>query len=127
MPRPRVVHVPGSRETDLPISRGMVVGNLVYVSGHGGFDPVTNAAPPSIEEQADLCFKDLQAVLEAAGTDLEHVAKVNVFLAKASDFAGMNQVFRRFFPTNPPARTTVVVGFVRPDMLIEAEMVAALP
>jgi 2-iminobutanoate/2-iminopropanoate deaminase len=111
------------------ISPAIVAGNLVFVSGHVGWVPETREAPAGIEAQTAQALENLKAVLEAAGTLLEHVVKVNIFLTSiADDFAAMNQVFRRYFPKNPPARTTVgVAALARPDLLIEIEMVALLP
>jgi 2-iminobutanoate/2-iminopropanoate deaminase len=123
----KVVHVPGPNLMDLPISRGVITGNLVFVSGHGGFTPGTTDAPPGVEAQTELCLNEVRAVLEAAGTDLGHVVKVNVYLTDPADFAAMNKVFRRYFPKDPPARTTVGITLMRPDMLVEIEAIAALP
>jgi 2-iminobutanoate/2-iminopropanoate deaminase len=99
----------------------MINGDLVFVSGHGGLTPDTREAPPGIEAQTELCLSEIRSVLAAAGTDHDHVAKVNVYLKDVADFAGMNKVFRRFFTSHRPARTTVGTTLVRPDVLIEVE------
>jgi 2-iminobutanoate/2-iminopropanoate deaminase len=127
MARPQPVQVPGVRSTGLPYSSGMISGNLVYTAGHGGYLSANNEPVTGIEAQTERCLEALGSVLKAAGTDFEHVIKVNVYLGNVRDFDAMNQVYRRYFPSSPPARTTVGVSFVRSDMLIEIEMVAALP
>jgi len=111
------------------ISPAIVAGDLVFTSGQVGWVPETREAPAGIEAQTAQTLENLKSVLQAAGTSLEHVVKVNVFLTNiADDFAVMNQVFRRYFPQNPPARTTVgIAALARPDLLVEIEMVALLP
>ena len=111
------------------ISPAIIAGNFVFTSGHVGWVPETHEAPAGIEAQTAQALENLKSVLQAAGTSLEHVVKVNIFLTNiADDFAAMNQVFRRYFPKNPPARTTVgVAALARPDLLVEIEMVALLP
>jgi 2-iminobutanoate/2-iminopropanoate deaminase len=105
----------------------MIVGNLVFTSGLVGWDLETRETSPSIESQTTQTLENLKAVLEAAGTSLEYVVKTYVYLADIQDFDAMNQVYRRYFPTNPPARTTVGVKLAREDLLVEMEMVALLP
>ncbi len=122
-----VVNV-GDGAADLPYSSAVVArGDFVYTSGHAGFVLETGEAPASIQAQTVQALENLKEVLEAAGTTLEHVVKVNVYLADVEDFAAMNEVYRRYFPHDRPARSTVGAPLVRPDLLIEIEMVAMLP
>lgn len=111
-----------------PYSPAVQVGNTVYLSGHTGADPVTREFAPDIGSQTRLAFRNLQAVIEAAGGTLENVVKVTVFMTDMpSDFAGMNAVFREVFVSDPPARTTVGVDHLaRPGLLVEIEAVAVL-
>jgi 2-iminobutanoate/2-iminopropanoate deaminase len=109
-------------------SPAIVAGNLVFTAGNVGWVPETREIPAGIEAQTAQTLENLKSVLEAAGTSLEHVVKVNIFLTNMDDFAAMNQVYRGYFPENPPARTTVgVAALALPDLLIEIEMVALLP
>ncbi len=105
------------------------VGNTLYVSGHTGSDPVTREIRSGIESQARQAFKNLQDVIEAAGGTMKDVVKVNIFMTDmASDFDGMNSVFREVFPEDAPARSTVgVAHLARPGLLLEIELVAVLP
>jgi 2-iminobutanoate/2-iminopropanoate deaminase len=120
-----------SRESDKNgtyISPAIVRGNFVFTSGHVGWDPRTHKAPPAIEAQTEQTIENLRAVLEASGSSLTDVVKVNVYLVNIEDFEAMNQVYRRYFCENAPARTTVgVAGLARSDLLIEIDMVALLP
>lgn len=126
-PRPVNLH-DASGGPSLPISSAIVAGNLVFTSGHVGWVPETREAPADIEAQTAQTLENLKAVLEAAGTSLARVVKVTVFLTNIDDFGAVNQVYRRYFPSNPPARTTVgVAALTRPDLLIEIEMIALLP
>ena len=106
----------------------MRVANTLYVSGHTGSDPVTREIRPDIDSQTRQAFKNLQDVIEAAGGSMRDVVKVNIFMTDmASDFEGMNKVFREVFPQDPPARSTVGVSHLaRPGLLVEIEVVAVL-
>jgi 2-iminobutanoate/2-iminopropanoate deaminase len=114
-------------QANLPLSSAMIAGQLVFTSGLVGWDPETRQTEPSIEAQTAQTIENLKAILEAAGTSLERVVKVNIYLRDVKDFDAMNDVYRRYFPTNPPARTTVGVQLARDDLLIEIEMIALLP
>ena len=126
--RPQPITLRGTAgATTLPLSLAMIAGNLVFTSGLVGWDLETRVTSPSIEVQTTQTLENLKAVLEAAGTSLEYVVKTNVYLANIQDFDAMNQVYRRYFPAHPPARTTIGVKLAREDLLVEMEMVATLP
>jgi 2-iminobutanoate/2-iminopropanoate deaminase len=115
-------------EKGLPYSSAVVAsGNFVFTSGHVGYDLETGEAPEGIEAQTELSLENLKKVLEAAGTSFENVVKVNVYLADVTHADAMNNVYRRYFPTDRPARATVGAPLLRPDLLVEIEMVALLP
>ena len=103
----------------LPTSPGVRVGDVIYVSGQAELDA------PDITGQATGVLKKVQAVVEAAGTTMAKVDKCTVFLTRQADFAPMNEVWRTFFPKDPPARTTVIVAaLARAEFLIEIECIA---
>ena len=119
--------LPVNLKPDALIAPAVIAGNFVFVSGNVGWEPETREAKVGIEAQTEQAFENLKSILKAAGTDFEHVVKVNIYLTNIDDFAAMNQVFRRYFPHNPPARTTVGTVLARSDLLVEIEMVALLP
>lgn len=118
------------RTTDAPQPRGVysqaiVADGLVYVAGQVPVNPKTNELElGDIKSEARLTLKNVQAVLEAAGSSLREIVRVGVFLADLNDFAAMNEVFKEFFPEDPPARTTV--GALLPKIKIEIDCIARL-
>jgi 2-iminobutanoate/2-iminopropanoate deaminase len=115
-------------DLNLPISSAVIAGDFVFVSGHVGDDPNTGKAPNGFEAQAVLTLENIRRALEAAGTSMENVVKTTVYLTSVGDFASLNDVYRRYFPSEPPARTTIGVrALARPNLLIEIEAIALLP
>lgn len=90
----------------VPVSVCTRAGNMVFVSGLPPFDPETGeiAANAPFERQAELILTQMKTVLEAAGSDLDHVLKCNVLCISKDRFKTFNEIYKRFFPTNPPAR-----------------------
>ena len=110
-----------------PLSPGIRFGNLVFTSGQVGTD-AAGQVPADIREQTRNCLDNIQVVLEAAGTNMAHVLKTTVFLTSIQDFAEMNEVYRRAFQGDLPARSTVEVSaLARPELKVEIEAVAGLP
>lgn len=108
-----------------PYSHGVRVGDLLFISGQGGFDPATGSVSEDFATQARQAFKNLSTVLEAAGSNLEHVAKTTIFLTNAAEFPKLNELYGEFFPQNPPARSVPVVQLPR-NLLISIECIAAV-
>ena len=109
-----------------PYSPGVAWDRLVFTAGQVGVDPATRKpAEGGVREQTRQVLKNVQAVLEAAGTDLGHVVKTTCFLTDIGDFAAFNEVYREFFPDDPPARSTVQAGLVPPYM-VEIEAIAVI-
>src|ERR1700745_3406277 len=89
----------------------MGFGLLIFVSGQAAFDPTTGRlAGDDIERQTEQCLKNVQAILEAAGSSLQHVLRCGVFLTDMREFPRMNTVYARMFGAHRPARTTVQVA-----------------
>lgn len=102
------------------------VGNMVYASGQLGMR--RDAADQSIGTQTRAALENVKRVLELAGTTMENAVRCTVFLTEAADFQGMNAVYREFWPTSPPARSTVVVkALVVPGANVEIECMAVMP
>lgn len=110
-----------------PYSPAVIAGDFIYVSGQGPTDPATGQMVlDSVQAETRQVLKNIQAILEAAGASLENVVKCNVYLADRADFAAMNEVYREFFPSDPPARTTVQ-AHPPVEIRVEIECVAYKP
>lgn len=108
-----------------PYSQAVVLDRIVYTSGQLPIDPGTGAlVPATIEEQTRQVLENVKAVLEASGSDLNHVLKITCFISDMDNFAAMNAVYAEFFPTEPPARSCVQVARLPKDALVEIEAVA---
>src|ERR1700730_12805415 len=90
----------------VPVSTCTRAGDMIFISGLPPFDPKTGEllvnAP--FEQQAERILEQLKTVLEAAGSDLEHVMKINVLCVSPERFKAFNEIYKRYFPNNPPAR-----------------------
>ena len=107
-----------------PYSQAIVVGNFIYTSGQIPIDPKTgDLVSGGIEEQTAQVIRNLSAVLEEAGSDLEKVIKTTCFLQNISDFEKFNAVYERYF-TGMPARSCVEVSALPKGALVEIEVVA---
>jgi 2-iminobutanoate/2-iminopropanoate deaminase len=86
-------------------SQAVKAGGLVFVAGQGPFDPITGeVSGESIQQQTQQCLRNVSAILAAAGSSLAKVVSATFILAEEYDFAGMNEEWVRWFPTDPPAR-----------------------
>jgi 2-iminobutanoate/2-iminopropanoate deaminase len=105
----------------------IVSGDLVFTSGQIGIDAKTGQlAEGGFEGQFEQVFKNLTAVLEASGSSIDHVVKATVFLADMNDYNTLNELYKKKFKSDPPARTTVQVARLPRDAKIEIEVVAVL-
>jgi 2-iminobutanoate/2-iminopropanoate deaminase len=110
-----------------PYSQAVRAGNLLFCSGQIPIDPATGEfVSGGVAEQTEQVMRNLSAVLEAAGADLNQVVKTTVFLAEMDDFTAMNEVYGRFFGANPPARATVQAARLPRDAKVEIEAMAVL-
>lgn len=106
-------------------SQGIVSGDFVFVAGQGSINPESNELElGDIRSETRRVLKNISAILEEAGSSLSNAIRMGVFLADMKDFDGMNEVFREFFPNNPPARTTV--GCSLPEIKVEIDCMARL-
>jgi 2-iminobutanoate/2-iminopropanoate deaminase len=110
-----------------PYSPAVIAGDFVYVSGQGPTDPATGQkVTESVQAETRQVLTNIRTILEAAGCTMANVVKCNVYLADRRDFAAMNEAYREFFPTDPPARTTVE-AHPPVDIRVEIDCVAYLP
>lgn len=117
----------GTPVTDAPYAPAVVYGSLVFVSGQGPFDPKTNAViSGSFEEELELTLQNLKSILEEAGSSMDKVLKVTIFLSRMDDFAKFNEIYKQHFVKDRPARTCIEAGRLPFDMKVEIEAIAAI-
>ncbi len=111
-----------------PFSQAIKAGGFVFASGQIAIDPATGKlVEGDIKAQTERVLKNLSLVLAGAGSSMDRAVKVTVFLKNISDFQAMNEVYAKFFPNAPPARSTVQVAGLARDALVEIDVVAVLP
>jgi 2-iminobutanoate/2-iminopropanoate deaminase len=120
----KIAKVDGAPAPRAPYSTYTQAGNLIFVAGQVAMDPQTQETPASFAEQLHLIFKNLKTILESAGSSLENILKTTVFLKDLSNYDEYNEIYRRYFQSGLPARSTVVADLVREDFLIEIEAIA---
>ena len=105
-----------------PYSHAIVSGSLIFLSGQTGNVPnrVLN-----FDQQFDNAMDKIKRILEASGSSIGDVVKVSIYLAYNGDLNRMNDLFGRYFPNNPPARTTLVTGFASEGILVEIDVIAS--
>ena len=107
-----------------PYSQGVVLDNIVFTSGQIAINPANGQIEAeTIEEQTEQVMKNLQAILEAAGTDMTKSVKTTCFLADMDDFAKFNEIYGKYFTTKP-ARSCVAVRTLPKNVLCEVEVIA---
>jgi len=115
----------GNAAGRFPYSQAVVAGGLVFVSGQGPFDPASGAiVGTTIQEQTRQALANVKAILEAAGSSMERVVNATFVLTRPEDFAGMNEEWARWFPTNPPARSGARHPLQVENLLISMAIVA---
>ena len=108
-----------------PYSQAIVQDGFVFVSGQGPVDPKSGQyVPADIRTETRLVFDNIKAILEAAGSSMAKVVKVNVYLRAIGDFAAMNEVYATYFTAPYPARTTIQAGALPRNFGVEIECVA---
>ena len=108
-----------------PYSHAVVANDFVFISGQGPADPETGTMPDAFADQVRQTLRNVQTILESAGSSLENVVKVNAYVTDLTRFSEFNEVYKEFFSHDPPARTTVAVGLL--GFLVEVDCIAALP
>jgi 2-iminobutanoate/2-iminopropanoate deaminase len=125
----RPIHAANLPKPVGPYSAGMGFERLVFVSGQGATDPATGQlVGADTAAQTEQCLKNVQAILEAAGTSLKHVLRCGVFLIDMNDFQQMNTVYARMFGEHRPARTTIqAAGLPGEGLRVEIDCIAYVP
>jgi 2-iminobutanoate/2-iminopropanoate deaminase len=98
---------------------------LIFVAGQGPYDPASGAiVGTTIQDQTRQCLTNIQAILEAAGSSLDKLVSLTFILADPADFAGLNEEWRRWFPTDPPARQGAKLPLDVPGLRVSIAAVA---
>jgi aminoacrylate peracid reductase len=123
----KVVVPKGSAPPLAPYSPGTKAGNAVYVSGTLALDGQGNLiGRDDVRSQTRHVLESIKAVMEAAGGSLQDVTFNHIFLADMNHYAAMNEVYREYFPVNPPARYCIRADLVKPEFLVEIASIAHL-
>jgi 2-iminobutanoate/2-iminopropanoate deaminase len=125
----RPIHTPALPKPAGPYSPGMGFERLVFVSGQGANDPATGKlVGPDVEMQTEQCLKNVRAILQAAGSDLQYALRCGVFLIDIREFEKMNGVYTRMFGEHRPARTTIqAAALPGPGLRVEIDCIAYVP
>ena len=120
-----VIGTPDAPQAIGPYSQAVKANGLVFSSGQIPIDPATGQpVTGGIAEQTERVLRNLAAVLSAAGSSLDRVVKTTVFLKDMAEFAAMNEVYARFFPQQPPARSTMEAARLPKDVLVQIDVIA---
>ena len=109
-----------------PFSEAVKVGDLLFISGQVGVDRSNGIFPSSIEGQTEQAIKNLCMVLGKHGLTLADVVKMTAILTDKKQIAGFNQVYAKYFPQNPPARTLMVIQDLVGDAIMELDAIAEI-
>ncbi|WP_422462116.1 MULTISPECIES: RidA family protein [unclassified Endozoicomonas] len=122
----KVIETPDAPPAIGPYSQGMRFDNLVFTSGQLPIDPETGEVSEDTKQQAHQCLKNLKAVLEAAGSGMNRVKKVTVFVRDMDEFSNINEVYKQYFKVPFPARSLVEVARLPKDVKVEIEALATV-
>ena len=123
--RKQVVHTPKVPPARVPLSQAVKVGDWVFASGQLGRDVTSgNLVSGGIAAETRQVCENLKAILEAAGSSLDRVVKVTIYMVDLGEVLAMNEVFRQYFPVDPPARTTFECSRLIGNARVEIEAIA---
>ncbi|MGI9249993.1 MAG: Rid family detoxifying hydrolase [Pseudohongiellaceae bacterium] len=109
-----------------PYSQAIKTGNLVFISGQVGFDPVSMKLADGVENQTRQVFANLTAVAEAAGGTLQNAVKLTIYVNDLGNFKTVNEIMAEHFEQPYPARATIEVSKLPVDALVEIDAILAL-
>lgn len=120
----KTINAPKAPAAVGPYVHAVEANGLIFTSGQIGLIPETGELQEGIEAQTHQVFKNLIAVLEAAGSDLDHAVKTSVFLDDINDFGKVNEIYAEYFKGETPARSCVEVAKLPKGALVEIEVIA---
>lgn len=122
----QTIKIPNAPSSPL-YSQAVRAGDMIFVTGVPGINPATNkVAGPTIQEQTRQALITCENILRAAGASLHDVVEVQVLLARPEDFAGLNEAYAKFFPTDPPVRSVARLGPDLGEILVSIRMTAVV-
>lgn len=128
MAKREIISTDAGPRTGLPYSQAVRHGDLVFVAGQIAMDPTTGQfVDEDVKAQTRRVLDNVQLILRAAGTSLDHAVETLCFLRDIADFPAFNEAYRPYFPKDPPARTTVQAVLPREGLRVEIRVVAAMP
>jgi 2-iminobutanoate/2-iminopropanoate deaminase len=108
-----------------PYSQAIKYGNLIFVAGQTSEDPITNEViHDSVAAQTERILNNIKTILETAGSGMDKILRCDVYLSSIAHKEEMNVAYRKFFPTDPPARNTVAVAGLDDNLDVEIEVIA---
>ncbi|MCX8034966.1 MAG: RidA family protein [Candidatus Dojkabacteria bacterium] len=122
----KIINTPKAPTPVGPYSQAIVVDNFIFCSGQIGLDPNTNRLVEGLENQFHQIMQNIRSILEEAGTSLDKVVKVTIFITDISKFSMVNELYSQYFSDHKPARSTVEVSNLPKNALIEIEVLAVI-
>ena len=108
-----------------PYSQAIIHSGIIYLSGQGPIDPRTNqVVPGTIEQETKLTMENIRIILEETGSSLGKVLQVTAYLANMREYGRFNEVYRTYFPENPPARSCIQAARLPFDIRVEMDAIA---
>jgi len=121
----QIIHTNKAPQPLAGYSQAVKAAGLVFVAGQGPFDPASgNLVGLTVQEQTRQCLKNVQAILEAAGTSLDNAVSATFILREAKDFSGFNEEWNKWFPKEPPARQAAKLPVQLKNMKISIALIA---
>ncbi|MCL2388394.1 MAG: RidA family protein [Defluviitaleaceae bacterium] len=122
-----IISTPNAPAAIGPYSQATAHSGIIYVSGQLPIDPTTGElSGETISDQTTLALKNIAAIVEAAGSNMQNILKTTILLTDLSNFAAVNEAYAKFFPTAPPARACYQVCALPKNANIEIEAICAL-
>jgi 2-iminobutanoate/2-iminopropanoate deaminase len=121
----KAFHTDKAAVTGGPYAQAIIHNDLIYLSGQGPVDPKTNQVLlGTIEEEAEVTLENIRIILEEAGSSLGKVLQVTAYLLNMKEYNRFNEVYRRYFPENPPARSCIQAARLPFDIRVEMDAIA---